>query len=314
MWSGAIGTSEAGFSGDGGPATSRPTHPEPLDLTVDLSGNRYIADRRCGSAEVNQQGRPSATVAGADYLYSESATAAARRSAELNLPSSVCALDSARESCTSPTPAPSRVRAGQRHPARLRPAAGDRRGIAGPRRELPAAPRRLLMTPMGAGGGPVSATWWWPRPQSQPHPPGVGRRASSGPSWAPAWRAWAPIRCRPPRRSCAAPRGVCLDLSGDIYVVDTANSRVLLVPTIGLVSTAAGNGAPGAGGDGGPAQFAQLNQPTACTVDSTGNLYIADTYNHSIRKVDTTGTIAHRGRKWSCRQRLATKVRPPPPG
>jgi uncharacterized protein (TIGR03437 family) len=63
------------------------------------------------------------------------------------------------------------------------------------------------------------------------------------------------------------------------------------VPPDGVVTTAVGNGVPGAGGDGGPAPLAQLNQPTACAVDSAGDLYIADTYNHRIRKVDTTGTI-----------------------
>ncbi len=88
-----------------------------------------------------------------------------------------------------------------------------------------------------------------------------------------------------------APRGLCLDRAGDIYVVDTANNRVLLVPANGLVSTAAGNGAGGAAGDGGPATIAQLNQPTACALDSAGNLYIADTYNHRIRRVDPAGAI-----------------------
>jgi uncharacterized protein (TIGR03437 family) len=88
------------------------------------------------------------------------------------------------------------------------------------------------------------------------------------------------------------PRGVCLDRQGNLYVADTGNHRVLLVPLAGVVTTAAGNGAPGAAGDGGPAQFAQLNQPTACAVDSAGNLYIADTYNHRIRKVDADGAIS----------------------
>jgi uncharacterized protein (TIGR03437 family) len=76
-----------------------------------------------------------------------------------------------------------------------------------------------------------------------------------------------------------------------LYVVDTANHRVLAVPPGGVVYTAAGNGAPGAGGDGGPGRLAQLNQPSACTLDSAGNLYIADTYNHRIQKVDASGTM-----------------------
>jgi uncharacterized protein (TIGR03437 family) len=59
-----------------------------------------------------------------------------------------------------------------------------------------------------------------------------------------------------------------------------------------VVTTAAGNGAPGSGGDGGPAPLAQLNQPSACTLDSAGDLYIADTWNHRIRRVDINGFIA----------------------
>jgi sugar lactone lactonase YvrE len=69
-----------------------------------------------------------------------------------------------------------------------------------------------------------------------------------------------------------APRGVCLDRLGNLYVVDTLNHRVLLAPPAGVVTTAAGNGVPGAGGDGGPARFAQLNQPSACALDSAGDL------------------------------------------
>ena len=75
-------------------------------------------------------------------------------------------------------------------------------------------------------------------------------------------------------------------------MVDTANHRVLQAAPQALVVTAAGNGAPGDAGDGGPARLAQLNQPSACALDSAGNLFIADTGNHRIRKVDPSGTIS----------------------
>jgi uncharacterized protein (TIGR03437 family) len=58
-----------------------------------------------------------------------------------------------------------------------------------------------------------------------------------------------------------------------------------------VVATVAGNGLPGAAGDGAQATLAQLSVPHACAVDSFGNLYIADTYNHRIRKVDGGGII-----------------------
>jgi uncharacterized protein (TIGR03437 family) len=89
-----------------------------------------------------------------------------------------------------------------------------------------------------------------------------------------------------------APRGVCTGRGGTLFVVDTANHRVLQAAPQALVITAAGNGAPGGAGDGGPARLAQLNQPSACALDSAGNLFIADTLSHRIRKVDPSGTIS----------------------
>jgi uncharacterized protein (TIGR03437 family) len=88
------------------------------------------------------------------------------------------------------------------------------------------------------------------------------------------------------------PRGVCTDRAGGTYIVDTSNHRVLRFVTGGPVQTVAGNGSPGDGGDGGQATLAQLNQPAACQVDSYGNLYIADTLSHRIRKVSATGLIS----------------------
>lgn len=60
----------------------------------------------------------------------------------------------------------------------------------------------------------------------------------------------------------------------------------------GIITSFAGTGQPGFGGDGGPAMAALLNQPFHCSQDAAGNLYIADTFNHRIRKVDArTGRI-----------------------
>ncbi len=93
------------------------------------------------------------------------------------------------------------------------------------------------------------------------------------------------------------PRGVCVDHSGVPYIVDSSNHRILrLSPPSGpnsmsTLQTAAGNGSGGFAGDGGLARFAQLRIPNACAFDATGNLFIADTGNHAIRKVTTAGVI-----------------------
>jgi uncharacterized protein (TIGR03437 family) len=88
-----------------------------------------------------------------------------------------------------------------------------------------------------------------------------------------------------------APRGVCVDRAGTLYIVDTGNHRVLRVLPGGATQTAAGNGSPGDAGDGGAAALAQLNMPSACTIDTAGNLFVADTGSQRVRKVTPAGRI-----------------------
>ncbi|WP_455644303.1 NHL domain-containing protein [Paenibacillus chitinolyticus] len=88
------------------------------------------------------------------------------------------------------------------------------------------------------------------------------------------------------------PNGVALDSSGNMYIADTLNSRIRKVELSGKMSTIAGTGVTEYGGDGGDAASARLNHPIGVAVDSSGNMYIADTYNHRIRKVDASGKIS----------------------
>jgi hypothetical protein len=80
------------------------------------------------------------------------------------------------------------------------------------------------------------------------------------------------------------PIGVAVDAAGNLYIADTGNYRIRMVSK-GVITTVAGNGVVGFGGDEGPAIKAQLNEPWSVAVDSTGNLYIADTGNLRIRMV-----------------------------
>jgi DNA-binding beta-propeller fold protein YncE len=88
------------------------------------------------------------------------------------------------------------------------------------------------------------------------------------------------------------PQNVAVNAAGDVFVADTYNNRVVKVTPQGQVIAVAGDGAAGYSGDGRLAVFAELNSPTGLAVDAQGNLYIADSANNVIRRVDAkTGII-----------------------
>jgi sugar lactone lactonase YvrE len=87
------------------------------------------------------------------------------------------------------------------------------------------------------------------------------------------------------------PYGIGFDKSGDLYIADSGNNRVRRVNTSGIISTYAGNGTCGFGGDGGPAKAAELCNISAVAFDSTGHLYISDTGNLRVRVVGPKGII-----------------------
>ena len=96
------------------------------------------------------------------------------------------------------------------------------------------------------------------------------------------------------------PLGLALDRSGNLYFAEAGEVdghvgggyRVRKVSAAGIISTVAGSDAPGFSGDGGPATQARLNLPLGVAVDTAGNLFIADSVNHRVRKVDLGGMIS----------------------
>ena len=93
------------------------------------------------------------------------------------------------------------------------------------------------------------------------------------------------------------PAGLAIDSAGNIYIADTFNNVIRMVNTSGTISTVAGNGTEGCGGDGGTATSAELDRPRGVFVDGSGNIFIADTNCRAIREVvsGTINTIAGNG-------------------
>ena len=88
-----------------------------------------------------------------------------------------------------------------------------------------------------------------------------------------------------------SPRGIAVDGIGRLLIADTGNHRVRRVELDGSVRVVAGTGEPGDGGDGLAATAAQLNRPSALVVDAQGSIYVADSGNFRVRKIDPDGII-----------------------
>ena len=87
------------------------------------------------------------------------------------------------------------------------------------------------------------------------------------------------------------PNHLVADATGNLFIADTANHRVRKISTHGVITTVAGTGKSGFSGDGGPAIEAELGAPAAIAMDADGNVYIAEFFNHRIRKITTDGII-----------------------
>ncbi len=87
------------------------------------------------------------------------------------------------------------------------------------------------------------------------------------------------------------PEGIALGSDGSLYFADWGNHRIRRIGPTGIMTTIAGTGAAGAGGDGGLATLAQVRNPLDVTVAPDNSLYIADANNHKVRRIDASGVI-----------------------
>ena len=219
-----VGTEEYGFGGDGGPATQARLN-DPFSVAVDSAGSLYIADTGNHRIRKVDSTRTITTFVGGVFFGGDGGPATQAR---LAAPSGA-AVDSAGNLYIVDS---------SNHRIRKVDSTGTITTVAG-----------------------------------------TGESGFSG-DGGPATQA-----------RLAAPSGAAVDSAGNLYIVDSSNHRIRKVDSTGTITTFAGTGEVGFSGDGGPAIQAQLDTPGGVAVDSTGNLYIADTGNHRIRKVDSTGTI-----------------------
>src|SRR5438105_354780 len=86
------------------------------------------------------------------------------------------------------------------------------------------------------------------------------------------------------------PEGLALDSTGNIYVADSYNNAIRKITPNGAVTTVAGSAGQDGSNDGIGSE-ARFEVPRGVAVDSVGNIYVADTYNHTIRKITPAGVV-----------------------
>ena len=275
------GTGEAGFSGDGGPATQALLN-QPYGVVVDRGGTIYFADRLNRRVRRVDASGIVTTLAGdgSGKFSGDGGPAAAAGLAEPN----GLALDAAGEKLFIADVADHRVRvvdlargtigtfAGTgegRHDGDGGPAA--QAGVFGARAVAFAPDGSLyVMERQGSSlrlvrGGVIETV------------AGTGARGYAGDGGD--------------ARAAVfdAPKEMAVDADGTVFIVDTENHAIRRIdPRTWIVTTIAGNGTAGPGGDGGPAQTAGLARPHGATIGPDGAVYIGDSENHRIRKLVRT--------------------------
>jgi DNA-binding beta-propeller fold protein YncE len=293
----AAGTGQAGDSGDGGPALEARLN-QPFDVAFDAAGNLYFSDT--GNHRIRRVDAKSGTIAsvagdGTKGFAGDGGPAARAR---LNEPYGVV-LDAAGNLYFADR-LNQRVRRVDGRSGVIETIAGDgskaysgdggpaaRAGLVEPNgvaldragRKLyiaDVADHRVRVVDLASG---TIATF-----------AGTGRNKHDG-DGGPAQAA-----------SIAGARAVDVGPDGTVFILERQGNTLRAVdPRTGTITTRAGTGAKGNSGDGGPARAATFNGPKELAVDEAGNVFIVDTENHTIRRIDardgTLSTVAGSGRR-----------------
>ena len=276
--SSVAGTGTEGFSGDGGPATAAQLR-SPFHIAIDTAGNIYIADR--GNQRIRKIGVESniSTVAGGMQVVEGIGDGGPATEAQLILPLDVAVdgegnvyiadfnrirrVDAAGNISTLAGTWPSGY-SGDGGPAAKAQFGTSLRVTVDRTGSVYIADRDNDRIRKVDANGIISTF------------AGSGDIGDGGPATAAQLR---------------TPFGVAVDGTGNIYVADRDDNRIRKVDADGVISTFAGTQMLGDRGDFGPAIEAQLHSPRDATVDTAGNVYIADSRNHRIRKVGADGII-----------------------
>ena len=271
------GNGQYGFSGDGGPATQARLN-SPTAITLDSKGNIYIADG--GRIRMVNQAGIISTIAGPDASYYDEGRSAT--SVALGLTNGVATAADGSFYVSSGS-AVFRISASGIISTL---AGGSLLGFAG---DGGPATSAELGNPIGLATDSFGSVYIADSANNR-----IRKVSSSGTITTVAGSVKAGFSGDGGPAIAASlqnPQGVALDAAGNLYIADTANQVIRKVNSQGIITTVAGNGQQGPGGDGGSAIAAQLSTPCAVTVDGSGNLYIVDGGNNEIRKVDSSGII-----------------------
>jgi uncharacterized protein (TIGR03437 family) len=269
--------------GDGIPATSASLIP--AAVAVDAAGNIYIADAQSfGIRKVDTAGRIS-TIAGGSGKHGYSGDGGPAQSARFYFKTSSLALDSAGSVLIADD-------VNQR--VRKLTAAGAISTAAG----------NGLFHSTGNGGAAVSASLDYPTSiladgagnlyLTEPILSRIRRITNDGNINIFAGKGIQDYTGDGGPATAAAlgyPVGLALDSSGNLYFSDTLDSVIRKIDRNGIITTIAGTGNPGFGGDGGPAIQAQLYGPFGLDFDASGNLIFVDEFNNRVRMISPGGTI-----------------------